>query len=59
MWITKGRAEPGPVFGNIGEYNTPPTNITSLKSYNSEDKFEGLGLFLDTYVCAQSPNTSS
>ncbi|KIM82469.1 hypothetical protein PILCRDRAFT_820328 [Piloderma croceum F 1598] len=31
FWVTKGRAEPGPVFGNI-------------------DKFEGLGIFLDTYA---------
>ena len=30
MWITKGRAQQGPVFG-------------------MEDKFEGLGLFFDTY----------
>lgn len=31
IWVTKGRAEPGPVFGNV-------------------DKFEGLGVFLDTLV---------
>jgi len=31
FWVTKGRAEPGPVFGNI-------------------DKFDGLGIFLDTYA---------
>ena len=31
IWVTKGRAEPGPVFGNV-------------------DKFEGLGIFLDTSV---------
>lgn len=31
VWVTKGRAEPGPVFGNA-------------------DKFEGLGIFLDTYA---------
>lgn len=31
IWLTKGRAQPGPVFGNI-------------------DKFEGLGIFLDTYA---------
>jgi mannose-binding lectin 2 len=31
IWLTKERAHPGPVFGNI-------------------DKFEGLGLFLDTYA---------
>ena len=30
MWITKQRAEPGPVFGHA-------------------DKFEGLGIFWDTY----------
>ncbi|KAH7883239.1 legume-like lectin family-domain-containing protein [Phlebopus sp. FC_14] len=31
VWITKERAEPGPVFGN-------------------KDKFEGLGIFMDTYA---------
>jgi len=36
IWITKGRAEPGPVFGNI-------------------DKFEGLGVFLDTYANSRHP----
>ena len=30
MWLTKQRAQPGPVFGHA-------------------DKFEGLGLFVDTY----------
>ena len=30
MWLTKERAQPGPVFGSI-------------------DKFEGLGVFFDTY----------
>ena len=30
LWVTKGRATPGPVFG-------------------STDRFEGLGLFFDTY----------
>ncbi|THH18688.1 hypothetical protein EW146_g2351 [Bondarzewia mesenterica] len=34
IWFTKGRAEPGPVFGSI-------------------DKFEGLGVFLDTYANAR------
>jgi len=36
IWITKGRAEPGPVFGNV-------------------DKFEGLGVFLDTYANSRHP----
>jgi len=31
LWITKDRAQPGPVFGSI-------------------DKFEGLGIFFDTYA---------
>lgn len=30
MWLTKERAQPGPVFGN-------------------RDKFDGLGIFIDTY----------
>lgn len=30
MWITKQRAQTGPVFGSV-------------------DKFEGLGIFFDTY----------
>jgi mannose-binding lectin 2 len=36
IWITKGRAEPGPVFGNT-------------------DKFDGLGIFLDTYANSRHP----
>ncbi|EPQ55311.1 hypothetical protein GLOTRDRAFT_76675 [Gloeophyllum trabeum ATCC 11539] len=34
VWLTKDRAQPGPVFGSI-------------------DKFEGLGIFLDTYANAR------
>ncbi|TDL23101.1 concanavalin A-like lectin/glucanase [Rickenella mellea] len=34
MWLTKTRAQPGPIFGSI-------------------DKFEGLGIFLDTYANAR------
>ncbi|KII95565.1 hypothetical protein PLICRDRAFT_34462 [Plicaturopsis crispa FD-325 SS-3] len=34
IWLTKDRAQPGPVFGNA-------------------DKFEGLGVFLDTYANAR------
>ncbi|RDX48732.1 hypothetical protein K466DRAFT_650693 [Polyporus arcularius HHB13444] len=36
IWITKGRAQPGPVFGSI-------------------DKFDGLGIFLDTYANSRHP----
>ncbi|OAX42807.1 hypothetical protein K503DRAFT_766421 [Rhizopogon vinicolor AM-OR11-026] len=36
IWLTKDRAEPGPVFGSI-------------------DKFEGLGIFLDTYANSRHP----
>ncbi|KAH7925298.1 hypothetical protein BV22DRAFT_1065213 [Leucogyrophana mollusca] len=36
VWLTKTRAEPGPVFGSI-------------------DKFEGLGVFLDTYANGRHP----
>ncbi|KAL7277709.1 hypothetical protein ACG7TL_008644 [Trametes sanguinea] len=36
VWVTKDRAEPGPVFG-------------------SKDKFEGLGIFLDTYANSRHP----
>jgi mannose-binding lectin 2 len=36
VWITRTRAEPGPVFG-------------------SRDKFDGLGIFLDTYANARHP----
>ncbi|KAG0308672.1 hypothetical protein BGZ98_007245 [Dissophora globulifera] len=38
MWLTKERAEPGPVFGN-------------------RDRFEGLGIFFDTY--ANTPQSHS
>ncbi|KAF8932930.1 concanavalin A-like lectin/glucanase domain-containing protein [Dissophora ornata] len=38
VWLTKERAEPGPVFGN-------------------RDRFEGLGIFFDTY--ANSPQSHS
>jgi len=31
IWLTRGRVQPGPVFGNV-------------------DKFDGLGVFLDTYA---------
>ncbi|KIM64011.1 hypothetical protein SCLCIDRAFT_1213831 [Scleroderma citrinum Foug A] len=36
IWLTKERAQPGPVFGN-------------------QDKFEGLGIFLDTYANSRHP----
>ncbi|KAI0828014.1 legume-like lectin [Trametes gibbosa] len=36
IWVTKERAQPGPVFGSI-------------------DKFEGLGVFLDTYANSRHP----
>ncbi|KAI0697412.1 legume-like lectin family-domain-containing protein [Cerioporus squamosus] len=36
VWVTKGRAQPGPIFGSI-------------------DKFDGLGIFLDTYANSRHP----
>ncbi|KAH9889368.1 legume-like lectin [Cubamyces lactineus] len=36
IWVTKERAQPGPVFGSV-------------------DKFEGLGVFLDTYANSRHP----
>ncbi|KAI0028829.1 legume-like lectin family-domain-containing protein, partial [Vararia minispora EC-137] len=36
VWITKDRAQPGPIFG-------------------SKDRFEGLGIFLDTYANGRHP----
>jgi len=49
MWLTKGRAEPGPVFGNKGtraNWNFNPLCV--LTTYLILDEFTGLGIFLDT-----------
>jgi hypothetical protein len=49
MWLTKGRAEPGPVFGNKGtrsDWNFD--SLCVLTPYLLPDEFTGLGIFLDT-----------
>lgn len=51
VWITKGRAQPGPVFGNVGQLFGPILHMDgelSILGLGELDKFEGLGVFLDT-----------
>ncbi|KAG8911982.1 hypothetical protein FRC01_005364 [Tulasnella sp. 417] len=47
IWLTKTRAEYGPVFGSK-EKRSLEKETDFL--YNLEDKFEGVGIFLDTYA---------
>jgi mannose-binding lectin 2 len=47
IWLTTTRAQPGPVFGSVGEQDALPL----IQCSNTHaDEFNGLAIFLDTYV---------
>ncbi|OBZ69761.1 hypothetical protein A0H81_10231 [Grifola frondosa] len=52
IWVTKDRAQPGSVFGSVGQC-LAPARIDIKSAY--VDNFEGLGIFLDTYANSRHP----
>ncbi|KAG9017243.1 hypothetical protein FRB90_001261 [Tulasnella sp. 427] len=55
IWLTKTRAEYGPVFGSKGETSTRLPNLSARGTRANamslfQDNFEGVGIFLDTYA---------
>jgi hypothetical protein len=48
IWLTRDRIQPGPVFGNKGVW--PSYIIASGPTFFHPDNFEGLAIFLDTWV---------
>ena len=48
MWLTRERAQPGPIYGNIGNAIINIYLLTPHNHRHLSDKFTGLGIFLDT-----------
>jgi hypothetical protein len=51
LWLTKTRAQPGPVFGSVGTSSLLFLRYisTSLLTPTFVDNFEGLAIIVDTY----------
>ncbi|KAF8627963.1 hypothetical protein AX15_004157 [Amanita polypyramis BW_CC] len=53
VWLTMERAQPGPIYGNIGNTINDIYLVTPHNHRCPSDKFTGLGIFLDTYANAR------